>query len=82
MSNFKEIGNIFILTGAGISKESGLDTFRDQDGLWANHHVDEVGASGEETGLRGGLCLDCFIDCGGARELELLHSGTPEVGGS
>jgi NAD-dependent deacetylase len=37
-----ELGNIFILTGAGISKESGLDTFRDQDGLWANHHIDDV----------------------------------------
>jgi NAD-dependent deacetylase len=27
--------NIFILTGAGISAESGLGTFRDKDGLWA-----------------------------------------------
>jgi NAD-dependent deacetylase len=42
MSKFNELGNIFILTGAGISKESGLDTFRDQDGLWANHHIDDV----------------------------------------
>lgn len=37
-----ELGNIFILTGAGISKESGLDTFRDGDGLWANHKIDDV----------------------------------------
>jgi NAD-dependent SIR2 family protein deacetylase len=28
--------NIVILTGAGISAESGLGTFRDQDGLWSN----------------------------------------------
>jgi NAD-dependent deacetylase len=28
--------NIFVLTGAGISAESGLGTFRDQDGLWAH----------------------------------------------
>jgi NAD-dependent deacetylase len=27
--------NIFVLTGAGISAESGLGTFRDKDGLWA-----------------------------------------------
>ncbi|MGZ9033745.1 MAG: Sir2 family NAD-dependent protein deacetylase, partial [Rhodospirillales bacterium] len=27
--------NIVILTGAGISKESGLDTFRCADGIWA-----------------------------------------------
>ena len=28
---------IFVLTGAGISKESGIKTFRDQDGLWNDH---------------------------------------------
>ena len=33
---------IVILTGAGISKESGLDTFRDPDGIWAKHSLDEV----------------------------------------
>ena len=37
-----EAGTIFILTGAGISKESGLDTFRDHEGLWANHKVEDV----------------------------------------
>ena len=42
MTTWNEIGNIVILTGAGISKESGLDTFRDQDGLWANHKIDDV----------------------------------------
>ncbi len=31
-----------ILTGAGISAESGLSTFRDSDGLWENHRVEEV----------------------------------------
>ncbi len=33
---------IFILTGAGISKESGLDTFRDAGGLWSRYGMDEV----------------------------------------
>ena len=33
---------IFVLTGAGISKESGLDTFRDNEGLWNNHRVEDV----------------------------------------
>ena len=28
---------IVVLTGAGISKESGLDTFRDKDGMWQKH---------------------------------------------
>ncbi|MEM0952647.1 MAG: NAD-dependent deacylase [Pseudomonadota bacterium] len=34
--------NIVILTGAGISAESGLSTFRGADGLWENHRVEEV----------------------------------------
>jgi len=35
-------GRIVILTGAGISAESGLRTFRAADGLWENHRVEEV----------------------------------------
>ena len=34
--------NIVVLTGAGISAESGIKTFRDADGLWENHRVEEV----------------------------------------
>ncbi len=34
---------LVFLTGAGISKESGLSTFRDSiDGLWNNHKIEEV----------------------------------------
>ena len=33
---------IVILTGAGISAESGLGTFRDEDGLWAQHRIEDV----------------------------------------
>ncbi len=33
---------IFVLTGAGISAESGLPTFRAEDGLWAGHRVEDV----------------------------------------
>lgn len=33
---------IVILTGAGISKESGLDTFRDPDGIWARVRIEDV----------------------------------------
>ncbi len=35
-------GTIVILTGAGISAESGLQTFRASDGLWCGHRVEEV----------------------------------------
>lgn len=31
-----------MLTGAGISRESGLKTFRDEDGLWAGYRLEEV----------------------------------------
>lgn len=33
---------VFVLTGAGISAESGIATFRDANGLWENHRVEEV----------------------------------------
>ena len=33
---------VFVLTGAGISAESGLPTFRAADGLWAGHRVEDV----------------------------------------
>ncbi|MDF3415780.1 NAD-dependent deacylase [Sulfitobacter sp. M57] len=33
---------IVILTGAGISAESGIETFRAEDGLWAQHRVEDV----------------------------------------
>jgi NAD-dependent deacetylase len=39
MSKYK---NIVILTGAGISAESGIKTFRDHNGLWENHRVEDV----------------------------------------
>ncbi|RKR13448.1 NAD-dependent deacetylase [Maribacter vaceletii] len=34
--------NIVVLTGAGISAESGIKTFRDADGLWEGHDIMEV----------------------------------------
>ena len=33
---------IMILSGAGLSAESGISTFRDSDGLWENHDVMKV----------------------------------------
>ncbi|WP_334057963.1 SIR2 family NAD-dependent protein deacylase [Polaribacter sp. P097] len=34
--------NVVVLTGAGISAESGIKTFRDADGLWEDHDVMDV----------------------------------------
>ena len=38
----RDIENIVVLTGAGISAESGLATFRGADGLWEGHRVEDV----------------------------------------
>ena len=35
-------GPIVVLTGAGISRESGLDTFRDAEGVWARINLEDV----------------------------------------
>ncbi len=40
--DFSDIKSIVVLTGAGISKESGLDTFRGEGGLWQGVRVEEV----------------------------------------
>jgi len=36
------MNNIVVLTGAGMSAESGVKTFRDDDGLWQNHRFEDV----------------------------------------
>ena len=33
---------VVVLTGAGISAESGLKTFRDNNGLWEDHSIEDV----------------------------------------
>ncbi len=42
MSHFARGKNVFVLTGAGISAESGIRTFRDGNGLWEEHRVEDV----------------------------------------
>ena len=42
MRDMAQIRNIVVLTGAGISAESGLRTFRAADGLWEDHRVEDV----------------------------------------
>jgi len=60
--------NIVILTGAGISAESGLKTFRDSDGLWNNHSIYEV-ATPEAWAANKQLVLDFY----NFRRVELEH---------
>lgn len=42
MINLSKNASIVILTGAGISAESGLETFRGAGGLWCGHRVEDV----------------------------------------
>jgi NAD-dependent deacetylase len=42
MTRSAKIPNLLIFTGAGLSAASGVPTFRDADGLWQNHRVEDV----------------------------------------
>ncbi len=53
------MGPIFILTGAGISAESGLGTFRDRGGLWTKYDLAEV-ATPEGYARNPDLVLDFY----------------------
>tara|TARA_B100000508_G_scaffold140976_1_gene144747 strand:+ start:37732 stop:38454 length:723 start_codon:yes stop_codon:yes gene_type:complete len=41
-SNFDSVKRLIVFSGAGISAESGIQTFRDAGGLWENYKVEEV----------------------------------------
>lgn len=46
MKTEMERQHIVVLSGAGVSAESGINTFRDSDGLWENHRVEDVATPG------------------------------------
>jgi NAD-dependent deacetylase len=50
---------VFVLTGAGVSAESGLGTFRDRDGLWTKFDLNEV-ATPEAYARNPGKVLDFY----------------------
>ena len=61
--------NIVILTGAGISAESGLQTFRAADGLWEGHRVEDVATP--EAFVRDPALVHQFYDARRARLAEV-----------
>ncbi len=69
--------HIVILTGAGISAESGIKTFRDADGLWEGHDVMEV-ASPQGFANNPELVLD-FYNQRRRRLLEVLPNKAHEA---
>ncbi len=58
--NKKYLPKIVVLTGAGISAESGIRTFRASDGLWENHHIDDVATP--EGFKRNPKLVQCFYN--------------------
>ncbi|MDB5271296.1 MAG: NAD-dependent protein deacylase, partial [Hymenobacter sp.] len=51
--------HLVVLTGAGVSAESGIRTFRDTNGLWEDHRVEDV-ASPEGFARNPALVLDFY----------------------
>ena len=47
--------NLVVLTGAGMSAESGISTFRDAGGLWDRYPVEQVTAKGVPGRSEAGL---------------------------
>ena len=68
---------LVVLTGAGISAESGIKTFRDSDGLWEGHNVMDV-ATPEGWMKNPALVLDFY----NKRRQQLKEGlGTPYIFG-
>src|SRR5579884_1184790 len=65
MPRMADLRNIVILTGAGVSAESGLATFRGPDGLWEGHRVEDVATP--EAFRRDPSLVHAFYDARRAR---------------
>src|SRR5688572_2393750 len=59
MQMYKQKKHLVVLSGAGISAESGLKTFRDSDGLWEGYDINEV-ATATAWRKNPGLVLDFY----------------------
>jgi NAD-dependent SIR2 family protein deacetylase len=65
----KKMKHLVVFTGAGISAESGIDTFRAQDGLWKKHDANKV-SSIDAWQRNKALILDFFNQ----RKKEMLQA--------
>ena len=68
-----EVRNIVVLTGAGVSAESGVATFRGPDGLWEGHRVEDVATP--EAFRRDPALVHAFYDARRAK----LGTGEPNA---
>jgi NAD-dependent deacetylase len=72
-----EFRNIVVLTGAGISADSGLATFRGADGLWEGHRVEDVATP--EAFRRNPALVHQFYDARRARLGEVQPNAAHEA---
>ena len=72
-----EFRNIVVLTGAGISADSGLATFRGPDGLWEGHRVEDVATP--EAFRRDPALVHAFYDARRARLGEVQPNAAHEA---
>ena len=68
----QDIVNIVILTGAGISAESGIATFRASDGLWEDHRVEDIATP--EGFARDAALVQRFYDARRSRLAEVASN--------
>ncbi|HEX8578428.1 MAG TPA: NAD-dependent deacylase [Allosphingosinicella sp.] len=73
----RDIQSIVILTGAGISAESGLATFRGPDGLWEGHRVEDVATP--EAFVRNPPLVQRFYDLRRAQLAEVEPNSAHEA---
>ncbi|HEX8193085.1 MAG TPA: NAD-dependent deacylase [Allosphingosinicella sp.] len=73
----RDIRNIVVLTGAGISAESGLATFRGSDGLWEGHRVEDVATP--EAFRRDPALVQAFYDARRARLAEVAPNAAHDA---
>lgn len=70
-------GSILILTGAGISADSGVATFRGPDGLWEGHRVEEVATP--EAFQRNPALVHAFYDARRAKLAQVQPNAAHEA---
>lgn len=73
----RDIRNIVVLTGAGVSAESGLATFRGPDGLWEGHRVEDVCTP--QALARDPALVHAFYDARRARLAEVRPNAAHEA---
>ena len=73
----QDLRNIVILTGAGISAESGVATFRAADGLWEGHRVEDVATP--EGFAKDPALVHAFYDARRARLAEVVPNAAHEA---